>query len=206
MKRKLAEGTHVCQSPKNESPKHTLPHPMHFPSVMTRSLEVESQRVVHRPNTSSHTFGMVGGILLHHFDEGILEARFPSSWNGLMIDRYDGSIDLDKYVNVYVTQMSLYTTDNIAFYRLLSTSLKGRTLSWLTRPPLLLIDFFDTLVAKFEMQCVISRPHPLTSIALVNILQENGEPLRLFMERFKKVVMNIQNLSSKLTFYHMVTA
>ena len=42
-----------------------------------------------------------------------------------MINQYDGTIDPDEYVNVYVIQMSLYTINNIALCRLLPTSLRG---------------------------------------------------------------------------------
>jgi len=46
----------------------------------------------------------------------------------------------------------------------------------------------------------------LTSIALVNIRWEKGESLRLFMERFGKVDLNIWNLSLDMAMYHMVKA
>jgi len=52
------------------------------------------------------------------------------------------------------------------------------------------IDYFDMLLAKFETQSTTSRPHHLTSMALINIQQEKGESLRLFMERLEKVALN----------------
>ena len=52
----------------------------------------------------------------------------------------------------------------------------------ITRLPPLCIDYFVTLVEKFGAQFATSRPHHLTSIVLVNIRQEKGESLRMFME------------------------
>jgi len=73
--------------------------------------------------------------------------------------------------------------------------LKAAALCWFTRLPPLSIDCFDTLVEKFGMQFATSGPHHLTSIDLVNIRQEKGESLRLFMESFGKVALSIHNLS-----------
>jgi len=67
------------------------------------------------------------------------------------------------------------------------------------------IDYFDTLVEKFGPHFATSQPYHLTLIALVNIRQEKGESLRIFMECFGKVVLSIQNLSPEVTMHHMVT-
>jgi len=91
---------------------------------------------------------------------------------------------------VYVTQLSLYTTDNI-LYKVFPTSLKGVTLNWFTRLPPQSIDSFETLVTKFGSQFTTSKPHHMTSIALVNIRQEEKESLRTFMDRLDKVALNI---------------
>jgi len=71
--------------------------------------------------------------------------------------------------------------------------------------PLLSIDCFDTLVEKFGVQFATSQPHHLTSIALVNIRQEKGESLMLFMQRFGKVALSIRNLSPEVAMHHMIT-
>jgi len=89
--------------------------------------------------------------------------------------------------------------------RVFPTSLKGATLSWFTKLPPNSIDSFATLVVKFETQFATSRPHHLTSIALVGIRQEKGESLRTFVDRFNKVAMSIQNLSLHVAMHHMLT-
>ncbi|XP_068504166.1 uncharacterized protein [Phaseolus vulgaris] len=102
--------------------------------------------------------------------------------------------------------MSLYTSDDAVLCRVFPTSLKGAALSWFTKLSPNSIDSFATLVAKFETQFATSRPHHVTSIALVGIRQEKGESLRTFVDRFSKVAMSIRNLSPDVAMHHMLTA
>ncbi|XP_068504393.1 uncharacterized protein [Phaseolus vulgaris] len=116
------------------------------------------------------------------------------------MDKYDV-----EHIAVYTTQISLYTWNDAIMCRVFPTTLKAATLSWFTRLPPLCIYCFDTLVKKFGAQFATSRPHHLTSIALVNIRQERIESLRAFMDRFGKVALSIHNLSLKVTMHHMIT-
>jgi len=108
-------------------------------------------------------------------------------------------------MEAYTIHMSLYISDEAVLCRVFPTSLKGATFSWLTKLPPNSIDSFATLVAKFETQFATSRPHHLTSIALVGIRQENGESLRTFVDRFSKVAMSIRNLIPDVAMHHMLT-
>ncbi|XP_068476914.1 uncharacterized protein [Phaseolus vulgaris] len=85
--------------------------------------------------------------------------------------------------------MCLYTSDDAVLCRVFPTSLYGATLSWFT---------------KLSPNST-SRLRHLTSIALVGIRQEKGESLRTFVDRFSKVAMSIQNLSSDVAMHHMLT-
>jgi len=70
--------------------------------------------------------------------------QVPIAWKGLTIDEYNGTTDLNEYVNVYTTQMSLYTSDNVVLCQVFPTSLNGGALSWFTRLPPNSIDCFET--------------------------------------------------------------
>jgi len=135
-----------------------------------------------------------------------METPLPDNWKNLTINKYDGSTNPDEHIAAYTTQISLYTWNDVVMCRVFPTTLKGATLSWFTRLPSLCIDCFDMLVEKFGAQFATSRPHHLTSIALVNIRQEKGESLRMFMEYFGKVALGIQNLSPEVTMHHMIIA
>ncbi|KAL5129867.1 hypothetical protein HKD37_12G033074 [Glycine soja] len=62
-----------------------------------------------------------------------------------------------------------------------STLLKGQALHWFD--DLLSNSFksFEALAIRSSIQFATSRPYHLTSVALLNIRQENREPLDAFM-------------------------
>lgn len=93
---------------------------------------------------TNQTFGGARKSRRHPFVDGILEVEIPLRWKGLTRDRYNGIVDPDEHVDIFMTQMGLYTFDNAIFCRLFPTSLKGLTLNWLTQMPLKSINFFET--------------------------------------------------------------
>lgn len=50
-----------------------------------------------------------------------------------------------------------------------------------------------------------SQPHHLTSIVLMNIRKGKDDSLRVFIERFSKVALEIRNKSPKVVMQHIVT-
>jgi len=85
----------------------------------------------------------------HPFYDVTVETPLLDNWKNLTIDKYDGSTDPDEHIVVYTTHISLYTLNDVVMCRVFPTTLKGTTLSWFTRLPLLCIDCFDMLVEKF---------------------------------------------------------
>nr|KYP46713.1 hypothetical protein KK1_031675 [Cajanus cajan] len=65
-------------------------------------------------------------------------------------------IDPDEHVDIFLTQVTLSTTDDAALCRIFSTSLKGRALSWFTRLLANSIDSFNTLASQFTIQFATS--------------------------------------------------
>ena len=108
----------------------------------------------------------------HPFYDVIVETPLPDNWKNLTIDKYDGNIDPDEHIAVYTTQISLYAWNDVVMCGVFPTTLKGAALIWFTRLPSLCIDCFDTFVVKFGTQFATSRPHHLTLIALVNIVDQ----------------------------------
>jgi len=158
------------------------------------------------PSKAANTTGMAGPDRRHPFTNRIMDTPLPDKWKGFNRDRYDGTTDPDEHMDAYTTHMSLYSTDNAVLCRVFPTSLKGGALSWFTKLPANLIDCFETLMAKFDVQFATNRSHHLTSIALVGIRQEKGESLRTFVDRFSKTAMSICNLSPEVAMHHMLTA
>lgn len=99
-----------------------------------------------------------------------MEATLSSHWKNLTIKKYDDTADPDEHLDVYITQVSLYTTNDAILCWVFPTSVKGQTLYWFSRLPLNTVESFDTLVARFETQFATSRSHHLTLVALVKHL------------------------------------
>ncbi|XP_068473732.1 uncharacterized protein [Phaseolus vulgaris] len=142
----------------------------------------------------------------HPFTDEIITTPLPDKWRGLVIKLYDGSTDPDEHLNVYKTQMTLYTTDNNVWCKVFPTSLQGEPLTWFTELPPNSINDFDTLAAKFSTQYATSRPHHMSSMSLLAVQQEKGESLRTFLDRFNKACMNIRGLKQEVALHHLVSA
>jgi len=65
---------------------------------------------------------------------------------------------------------------------------------------------FRHLIIQFGEKFATSKPHDLTSLALISIRQEEGESLRSFVERFDKACPHIDNLSLEVALYQMINA
>ncbi|XP_020235218.1 uncharacterized protein LOC109815046 [Cajanus cajan] len=149
---------------------------------------------------------MPAGAHRHPFTPNIMQSALLDHWKSLPLDKYDGTTDLDEHVDVFLTQVTLSTTDDAALCRIFPTSLKGRALSWFTRLPANSVDSFNMLASQFTIQFATSRPHQLTSLALVSIRQEKKESLRAFMSRFNKAALEIRDLNLAVALHHLTTA
>lgn len=54
-----------------------------------------------------------------------MEATLPSNYKNLTIEKNDDTTDPNEHMDVYITQVSLYTTDDAILYQVFSTLLKG---------------------------------------------------------------------------------
>ncbi|XP_068477362.1 uncharacterized protein [Phaseolus vulgaris] len=142
----------------------------------------------------------------HPLPDEIITTPLPDKWRGLAIKLYDGSTDPDEHLNVYKTQMTLYTTDNNVWCKVFPTSLQGEPLTWFTKLPPNSIDDFDILAVKFSTQYATSRPHHMSSMSLLAVQQEKGESLRTFLDRFNKACMHIRGLKQEVALHHLVSA
>ncbi|XP_068479118.1 uncharacterized protein [Phaseolus vulgaris] len=197
-----AENAYMRQRLNGETALNTSPRNF----VNERENKEESFGVTQRKIPETSGVAVETPVRRHPFSETIIETPLPDNWKSLTIEKYDGSTDPDEHVAIYTTQISLYTWNDAILCRVFPTTLKGAALSWFTRLPPLSVDCFDTLIEKFGAQFATSRPHHLTSIALVNIRQEQNESLRAFMERFGRMALSIRNLSPEVSMHHMITA
>jgi len=141
----------------------------------------------------------------HPFTDGIIATPLTNKWRGLTMNLYDGSTDPDEHLNIFKTQMTLYTIDRTVWCKVFPTSLKEGSLGWFSDLPPNSIASFDALELKFTTQYATSRPHRTSSMSLLNVRQERGESLRAFMDRFSKVCMGIHNLNPDIAMHHLAS-
>ncbi|XP_068475294.1 uncharacterized protein [Phaseolus vulgaris] len=101
--------------------------------------------------------------------------------------------------------MNLYITDKAIWCKVFPTSLKEGMLSWFTQLSPNSVESFKTFSTKFSTQYATSRPHRMSSIALLNIRQKKGEPLRAFMESFRKISQSIKNLMPEIAMHNLIS-
>ncbi|XP_020209248.1 uncharacterized protein LOC109794185 [Cajanus cajan] len=135
-----------------------------------------------------------------------MEMPLPIGWKPLHLERYDGTTDPDEHIDLYTTQVNLYTNQDAILCRVFRTSLKGAALNWYTQLPTESINNFGTLVRRFIAQYATSRPYHITSAALASLRQSDDEPLRTFMERFAAISVKIRNLKPEVALHAMLMA
>jgi len=200
---------------KNEALRRQLnksPHGQQFPSSEhtqspEKTVTVQTQtQYASRPHTKrTHVIEDDNEPKGHPFTNEVMDAQLSPKWKSLNIELYDGSTNLDEDINVYKTQMNLYTTKKAVWCKVFPTSLKEGTLSWYTQHPFDLVDSFKTLSVKFSTRFASSQPHHISSLALFNVRQEKGEPLRAFMKRFNKLSLSIRILMLEIAMHHSMS-
>ena len=122
----------------------------------------------------------------------------PTQWEPFTLERYTGETNPDEHLKVYITHVALYTSHDAVFCKAFPTTLKGPALEWFTTLPPYSIDNFDTLSHMFTTHFAGNHPHQTTTISLIGVKQEQGETLRTFIDRFRKVVVRTPRLNQEM--------
>ena len=141
----------------------------------------------------------------HPFTDDIIATPLPDKWKGLTMNLYDGYTNSNEHLNIFITQMTLYTIDQTVWCKVFPTSLREGPLGWFTKLPPNSVTSFKVQETKFTTQYATSRPHRTSSMSLLNVKQEKGESLGDFMDRFNKVCIGIRNLNPEIAMHHLVS-
>ena len=160
---------------------HILPYNPHYLPVThipPHNFTSTFPTLVHHPiPPSATTTTTQASPPLHRFHR---QHPLPAQWEPFTLDRYTCETDHDEHLKVYITHVALYTSQDAVFCKAFLITLKGPTLEWFTTLPPYFIDNFDALFHMFSTHFAGSRPHQTTTISLLGIRQEQGEPLRAF--------------------------
>ena len=75
---------------------------------------------------------------------------------------------------------------------------------WYRGLPLRSIDNFNTLVGCFSSQYATSQLRCLTFAALANLRQADNESTHKFIDRFRRLVVQIRNLNPEVALHSML--
>ena len=98
-----------------------------------------------------------------------MDADISLGWKPLNLERYDGKTDSDEHLDAFLTQVNLYTNDDVILCCVFPTSLKGTTLISYDGLPPRSIDSFNIVVERLSAQYATSRSHRMTSVALASL-------------------------------------
>ncbi|RDX87567.1 hypothetical protein CR513_30944, partial [Mucuna pruriens] len=134
--------------------------------------------------------------------DGIIKTPLPKGLRGMHLDKYNSTIDLDKHLANYLTQVNLFSNEDAVLCQIFPTSLNGSVLHWYTKLPTNLIDSFETLKKKFGTKYSTSRPHHLP----VNLRQGESESLRSFVAQFLNISVKIRNFNPDVALHSIIMA
>ena len=95
----------------------------------------------------------------HSFVDGILNDPLPLGQKPLNIDQYDGTIHPDEHLEVYITQVNLYTYNNVILCRVFPSSLNRPALTWWHQLSSHTIDsFVSQPTSRWDKESKINKP------------------------------------------------
>ena len=122
------------------------------------------------------------------------------------LEWYDGTTEPDEHRDAFLTHTNLYTNNDAILRCVFPTSLKGATLTWYDGLPPRSIDKFNTLIERFSAKYTTNRSHRMTLVALASLRQVDNKSLRKLMDRFGRIVVQIQNLNPEVALHSMLLA
>jgi hypothetical protein len=110
------------------------------------------------------------------------------------LDKYDGTTDSDENIQSLGTTLDYRSLRGSIKCKLFPLSMIRGASAWWRSLPQGSINSWDELCCQFKTHFTTSRRHPKTVAALKAIVQGPEEPLRSYIERFNKVVVEVQTI------------
>ncbi|XP_047154686.1 uncharacterized protein LOC124825969 [Vigna umbellata] len=130
---------------------------------------------------------------LFPFTATIMQTPMPERTPPIL-DKYDGSVDLDNHLRTFSNAMTFYTNSDPDMCRAFSLSLKEEALEWYNTLPPNIVDCFATVENLFRRQYASNQKQEITPAELVNTKQEKGETLRTFMKRYTETTRRVKEI------------
>ncbi|XP_052203146.1 uncharacterized protein LOC127808616 [Diospyros lotus] len=114
------------------------------------------------------------------------------------IKLYDGSTDIYDHVELFSSHMLVQSGSNAMWCRAFSATLGGHARTWYSCLPHHSINSWEELKTYFLAHYALLKRHRKSSMALVNIKQNQGESLRDFVARFNEEALSIDEFDQRI--------
>jgi len=139
------------------------------------------------------------------YDPFTRRIREPPIPHGLekppQMDSYDRTSDLDKHIENIEFVLTYRAVRGAVKCKLFVTTLRWRAMTWFKNLRRNSIDSWGYLCHEFTTHFTASRTHTKTVASLEAIVQGKSEPLRDYIERFNKEVVQIWGADEKMKWY-----
>ena len=129
----------------------------------------------------------------------VQECPVPSKFRLPQLEPFDGLKDLLDHLNTFKTTLGLQQPPDEILYRSFPTTLKGATREWFNKLPTLSIDNFEQLSNSFVRHFVGGQRPKRTTDHLLTIKQGEKEPLRSYVTRFTRGILEVDETEVQLT-------
>ena len=140
--------------------------------------------------------------LVHRTDSPFMASinghPLPPKFKMPSLDSYDGTRDPFDHIATFKTTMHLQGVPYEIMCRAFPTTLKGPTRVWFSKIPLNSISSFEDLSKLFVNNFIRGQRHKHSSSSLLTIEQGENESLRLFITRFNREALSVDEVDDKL--------
>ena len=140
--------------------------------------------------------------LVHRTDSPFMASinghPLPPKFKMPSLDSYDGTRDPFDHIATFKTTMHLQGVPYEIMCRAFPTTLKGPARVWFSKIPLNSISSFEDLSKLFVNNFIRGQRHKHSSSSLLTIEQGENESLRLFITRFNREALSVDEVDDKL--------
>ena len=129
----------------------------------------------------------------------VQECPVPSKFHLPQLEPFDGLKDLLDHLNTFKTTLGLQQPPDEILCHSFPTTFKGATREWFNKLPTLSIDNFEQLSNSFVRHFVSGQRPKRTTDHLLTIKQGEKEPLRSYVTRFTRGILEVDETEVQLT-------
>ncbi|KAL0297774.1 UNVERIFIED_CONTAM: hypothetical protein Sradi_6829500 [Sesamum radiatum] len=114
------------------------------------------------------------------------------------LSEYNRASDPQDHLDRFLARADLLDINDVAYCKLLQTTLSGKIMAWFNQLPPGTIEAFEQLSHHFPHHFAINKLYPKTASYLFTIIQKENESLREYVKRFSKAVLEVPHVNLKL--------